>query len=346
MTSQFEREIREQPDVLRRLLREGSSDVERIAERVRRAHPSFVMIAARGTSDNAARYAQYLFGARNGLPVALAAPSLFTLYHAPPRLDEALVIGISQSGQSPDIVAVISEARRQGALTLALTNDPRSSLATTSELCLSLRAGEERAVAASKTYTCELTSLAMLSVALADLQESREQLEAMPDLISETLRRNHDVGTKAQAFATARQFVVIGRGFNYATSHEVALKIKETSYVVAEAYSSAEFLHGPIAVVEEGFPAILIAPSGAVYDDVADLYDTLSSRNAKLVAISDRTDLLNHASAALPLPSDIPEWLTPIVAIVPGQLWALALAQAKGFDPDHPRGLSKVTRTT
>ena len=345
MTSQFEREIHEQPTVIARLLTDGPEDARRIAERIRSADPSFVMIAARGTSDNAARYAQYLFGARNRLPVALATPSLFTLYHAPPRLTHGLVIGISQSGQSPDIVAVVAEARIQGALTLAITNDPNSALAEAADLCLELRAGTEQAVAASKTYTAELTALAMLSTALEDDDDGRSQLLKLPRIIEEALHLNQHLATSAARFASNEQFLVVGRGYNYATAYEVALKIKETSYVAAEAHSSAELRHGPIAVVDEGFPIVLIAPSGAALEDVIELYAELRDRDAEVLVIGDRPELLLDESHSLPIPPGIPEWLSPIVAVVPGQLWALELARAKGFDPDQPRGLTKVTRT-
>jgi glucosamine--fructose-6-phosphate aminotransferase (isomerizing) len=345
LASQFEREIHQQPGAVERLLTTGREDVARIADHVRAFDPHFVMIAARGTSDNAARYAQYLFGAHNRLPVALATPSLFTLYHSPPRLYGALVIGISQSGASPDIVAVLAEARAQGALTLALTNEPDSALAKAAELCLELRAGDERAVAATKTYTNQLVALAMLSATLQDDRERQNALERLPDQMTEALRLNGEIRQLSAEFAGSRQFVVIGRGYNYATAFEIALKIKETSYVVAEAYSSAEFLHGPIAVVDEGFPALVIAPSGTVYDDVEALHDVLAERQAKLVAISDRSELLDGADAPLPLPADVPEWISPVVAVVPGQIWALELARAKGIDPDQPRGLTKVTRT-
>ncbi len=343
--SQLEQEIHEQPEAVTQLISSGSGDVDQIAGRIHAVDPAFVMIAARGTSDNAARYAKYLFGARNKLPVALAAPSLFTLYHAPPKLRNALVLGISQSGQSPDIVSVIQEARDQGALTLALTNDSASTLAHTAELCLSLHAGEEKSVAATKTYTNELTALAMLSAALEGDAEVHNQIARLPGLITETLRLGSDIRREASRFAAARQFVVIGRGYNYATAFEIALKIKETSYVVAEAYSSAEFLHGPIAIIDDGFPAIVIAPQGAVFDDIEALHNILVQRKADMIAITDQKDLLDRASSPLPLPQGIPEWLSPILAVIPGQLWALEFARARGIDPDQPRGLSKVTRT-
>lgn len=342
-TTQFEREIREQPDVLARLLREGGEAAGRVAERVRVFAPRAAFIAARGTSDNAARYAQYLYGARNGLAVGLTTPSLFTLYARPPRLADTLVLGISQSGQSPDIVAVLAEARRQGALTLALTNDPASPLATAAELLLPLHAGAERAVAATKTYTTQLLALAMLSVALDADADAVAALGRVPEAVARTLALNARLADEV-ADPRPRRFVVIGRGFNYATAFEIALKLKETSYVVAEPFSSADFLHGPTALLEPGFPVVLVAPSGRVYRDVADLMGLLREREARVVAITDRPAAFAGASI-LPLADDVPEWLSPLVAVVPGQLLALAHAQARGFNPDQPRGLSKVTHT-
>lgn len=343
--SQLEREISEQPDALRRQLAEGRREAEKIAAAVRAYDPRWVLIAARGSSDNAARYAQYLLGAHDRLGVALAVPSLFTLYAAPPALKNALVVGISQSGQSPDIVSVIDEARRQGALTLTITNDPASPLAAAGAHCLPLSAGVERAIAATKTYTCELMALAMLSAALEDRAEHWQELEAVPDQVEQALALNRDLGAAASRFARARGLFVLARGFNYATAFEIALKIKETSYSIAEPYSFADFLHGPVAVIDDGFPVLLVAPSGQALADVPALLDLLSERNASIVAISDRSEILARAAVKLPLPRGVPEWLSPIVSVVPGQLWALALTLAGGHDPDQPRGLRKVTLT-
>jgi len=343
--SQLEREIHQQPQTIDRLLVEGRASVEEVARQIRAAAPRSILIAARGTSDNAARYATYLFGAHNRLNTGLAAPSLFTIYHAPPHLSETLVIGISQSGQSPDIVAVLDAANRQGALTIAITNDSASPLAQAAAHTLEIRAGEERAVAATKTYTAELVTLAMLSAALEDDGERWQTLAELPHLLDETLRLNQHVAAVAERLRMAEQFVVIGRGFNYSTAFEIALKIKETCYVVAEPYSSADFRHGPIALIHSGFPVILLAPSGAVDQDIDMLLDLLTARAADIVAITDRQAVRGRASASLPLPVGIPEWLSPVVAVVPGQLLALASATVRGIDPDHPRGLSKVTRT-
>jgi glucosamine--fructose-6-phosphate aminotransferase (isomerizing) len=343
--SQVEKEIHEQPEALERLLRQGREAVEEVAARVRAFAPRFVVIAARGSSDNTARYAQYLFGAYNRLSVSLATPSLFTYYEAAPSLAGALVVGISQSGQSPDIVAVVESGRRQGALTLAVTNRPGSPLALAAESTLPLLAGEERAVAATKTYTSQLCALAMLSAGLGSETSRWEELSRVPDLVAKAISMNASPDDRAERYRYAEHFVVVGRGFNYATAFEVALKMKETSYVVAEPYSPADLLHGPVAIIDRGFPVLLVATSGRVLDDLESLTELLERRRADLVAITDDPGVLGRARVSLPLPAGVPEWVSPMVAVVPGQLFAVALARTRGLDPDEPRGLSKVTET-
>jgi glucosamine--fructose-6-phosphate aminotransferase (isomerizing) len=343
--SQVETEIREQPDALRRLLREGRSTAEAIAARIRERAPRFVVIAARGSSDNAARYAQYLFGAHNRLPVCLATPSLFTAYHAGPSLAGALVVGVSQSGRSPDIVSVLEAGRRDGSLTVAITNEPGSPLARAAEAVLPLAAGPERAVAATKTYTASLGALAMLSAALEGTDARWAELARVPELVRTAIEAPGALDDRVARYRYAEHFVVVGRGFNYSTAFELALKLKETSYLVAEPYSPADLLHGPVAMIDRGFPALVIAPSGRVLADLAALIDRLDERHAEVVAISDDPAVLGRARIGLGLPCGIPEWLSPLVAVAPGQLWAVALARARGLDPDSPRGLSKVTET-
>ena len=343
--SQVETEIREQPEALSRLLRDGRAKAEEIAARIRERAPRYVVIAARGSSDNAARYAQYLFGAHNRLPVCLATPSLFTAYGAGPSLAGALVVGVSQSGRSPDIVAVLEAGRREGAFTVAITNEPGSALAQAAEAVLPLLAGAERAVAATKTYTASLGALAMLSVAVEGTASRWDELSRVPALARAAIEMNAALGDKVSRYRYAEHFVVVGRGFNYSTAFEIALKMKETSYLVAEPYSPADLLHGPVAMIDRGFPALVVAPSGRVLADLSTLMLTLDERHAELVAISDDPTVLERARVALPLPSGVPEWLSPLVAIVPGQLFAVALARTRGLDPDRPRGLSKVTET-
>jgi glucosamine--fructose-6-phosphate aminotransferase (isomerizing) len=340
------REIGEQPAVLAGLLAAERRGVAAIAAALRaRPAPAFVLIAARGTSDNAARYAQYLFGAANRLPVALATPSLFTLYGAPPALAAALVIGISQSGESPDVLAVVEEGRRQGAPALAITNVPESPLARAAEFVLPLHAGVERSVAATKTYTAQLLALAMLSAALAGDEDRWRELDAAPRAVEAALALDDEVRQRAERYRYLDRLVTSGRGYCYGTAFELALKLKETCYLLAEAYSPPDFLHGPVAMIEAGFPALLVAPDGAVFADLLAFARALHARGAELIAISDRPDLLALARTPLRLPRALPEWLAPLAAIVPGQLLALHLARARGLDPDRPRGLRKVTRT-
>jgi len=338
-------EIGEQPAALERQLLDGRSSATAVAAAIRSRNPQCIVMAARGSSDNAARYAQYLLGAHNRLLVSLATPSLFTLYGAPPHLAHAAVIGVSQSGRSPDIVAVLDEAREQGALGIAVTNDTSSPLARAASHCLPLHAGPERSVAATKTYTTQLCALAMLSAALEDRPSRWSELARLPELAHQTLLLNAELNAADERLSASERLFVIGRGFNYATAFEVALKIKETGYLVAEPYSSADFRHGPSAVVGRGFPVVLIAPSGRALNDVAELTELCRRRGAPVIAISDARAALGSADLQLPIPTGVPEWLSPLLSVIPGQLFAVSLARSRGLDPDNPRGLSKVTET-
>ncbi len=341
-------EIEEQPAVIERLLDAGRESIEGIADAVAARIASraidLVVLAARGTSDHAAIYAQYRFGVDLELPVALAAPSLRSLYGAEPRLDRALVIGISQSGRSPDVVAVVAGARAQGAATIAITNEPASDLAAAAEHVVDLDAGEERAVAATKTYTASLTAIAMLIAALAprlDRETNGPALAGLPAAMSQALtpERRAQAVDLAQRLAASDRIIVVGRGFEYATARELALKLKELARVSADPYSSADFLHGPLALVQAGLPVIVLAPSGRAVPDADALIGRLRELGAAPLVVSDR------AGAAVALPEGIPDALMPIVSIVPGQLLAMNTAIARGIDPDSPRWISKVTLT-
>lgn len=338
-------EIHEQPQVLSRLLEAEDEPIQKLASAIRTRAISYVVIAARGTSDNAGRYAQYLLGAVNGLVVGLATPSLFTIYQQPPRFGNALVLGISQSGKSPDIVAVLAEARRQGTLTAAITNAADSDLAQEADHTINLQAGVERSIAASKTYTSELAAIALLSAHLKHDQGMLEVLRQVPQVVATTLSMNSEVSRIAQRYRYMRDCVVVGRGYNYATAFELALKLKELTYTIAEPYSSADFLHGPLALIEHGFPAIVIAPSGVTLPEMQGFMRSLKGREAEIIAISDSQDALQLADVPLALPQPVPEWLSPIPAIIPGQLLAMHLAHVRNYDPDHPRGLRKITET-
>lgn len=337
-------EIHQQPAVIAELLATESDHVAQIANSIRNRF-KYVIIAARGTSDNAARYAQYLFGVHNQLQVALATPSLFTLYDTPPRMEDALVIGISQSGQSPDIVSVLAEGRRQGCPTLAITNEPSSPLAQSADAVIPLHAGVEKSIPATKTYTSSLAALAMLSCGLQAGDDRLAQLQQVPQAMEMTLSNLGEVIGRSERYRYMGHCAVIGRGFNYATAFEIALKVKELTRVVAEPYSSADFRHGPIATVTQGFPVILIAPSGAVSKDMHELVVHLQRLQAEMILISDNKPLLDGARLGLSVPAGLPEWLTPLVSVLPGQLFAMTLAIARGLSPDQPQGLSKVTET-
>ncbi len=344
--SLLQREIQEQPAAIARLLEAARGTVNDLAAAIRARDVCYIMIAARGTSDNAGIYAKYLFAAHNGLPVALTTPSLFTLYRRPPRLRHVLVLGISQSGQSVDIVEVIQEANRQGALTAAITNAPDSPLAQAAQFTLDLNAGPEKAVAATKTYTTSLVMLALLSATLAQDEGRLAWLEQLPEYVARTLDvAGEAVQRRAERYRYMEDCVVIGRGYNYATAFEIALKLKELTYVVAAPYSSADFQHGPMAIIDPGFPVLVVTPSGTLLPHMMSFLDQLREREAEILVISDQAEALALARTPMPLPPGVPEWLSPVIAVIPGQLLALHLTLAKGLEPDSPRGLQKVTIT-
>lgn len=328
--SRFRLEIAEQPEVAARLLGDGAETARAIGARIRAVAPRGFTIAARGSSDNAALYAKYLFGARNQALVALAAPSLFTHYARPPRLEGQCVIGISQSGESPDVIAVLEEARRQGSLTLAITNEGSSRLAQAAELVLPLQAGPELSVPASKTYTSSLLALALISQALNPEPDFGSALAQVPDAIARALEREASVQAGVPAFVGPRA-IVLGRGFNFSTAEEIALKLSETSYVLARAWSVADFEHGPIAIVEAGLPVLVVDGGGPVAADLESVRERVSEKGGHIVSLVDE--------------SGLPEALTPIPLAVLGQLFAHQVAIARGMDPDRPRTIHKVTRT-
>ncbi len=339
-------EISEQPDRIESLLLSQRKSVEKIAVAIQKRDIQYVFLAARGTSDNAGRYANYLLGARNGLPLALATPSLFTYYRRPPKLRDALVVGISQSGQSPDIVSVLQEGRRQGCLTLAITNEPGSPLARSADFLLNIRAGAEKAVAATKTYTTQLMTVAMLSAALNGSGKDWDELGKVGGWMRSALEQEDIIARVAQRYRYMDRTVVLGRGFNYSTAFEWALKLKELTYIIAEPYSSADFAHGPIAMVDSGFPVLAVVPRGKVFQSMFDALKHLrADYGAELVVISNDKRALSLAQLPLTIPQAVPEWLSPLVSILPAQLFAYHLTLAKGYNAERPRGLRKVTET-
>lgn len=331
-------EIWEQADVVERLLANMAETGRHLT--ALGSDSTHVVIAARGTSDNAARYAQYVWGARNRLSVALTTPSLFSIYRTPPSLEGALIVGISQSGQSPDLVEVVAEARRQRRPVLVITNEPDSPLASGADVVIDLCAGEENAVAATKTYTAQLAAVAYASAAMGG--DGPEAVASTPSVLRTVLDGAGDWTGAVDELVDADRCVVVGRGFHHATVHEWALKMQELTYILAQPYSAADFLHGPVAVVEKGFPVLLVATDGPTYSQMSAIADDLLARGAHVITISNVVSAPGSAVITLP---GVEDWLSPIAVAPVIQLFVHALAVARGQDPDAPRGLSKVTRT-
>ena len=332
-------EIAQQPDVVARLLERERSTLRALAAELRRRRPRYAVIAARGSSDNAARYAQHVLGRILRLPVVLATPSLHTLYDAPPRFIDAIVIGVSQSGASPDVVSVVAEGARQGALTAAITNDPSSPLAAAAAHVVDLGAGEERSVAATKTYTASLAAIAALAAA-GDPGLAAE-VERLPGALAAQLALTGAAGAAVDAAAGWERLTVVGRGAHYATAFEAALKVRELAGIVAEAFSPADLLHGPIATAGPAQPLLAIAPAGPTEGSMRELVAAARERGAHVAAIGHDPALGDPFMELV----DVPEWLGPAVAIVPAQLLAVGLAERRGVDVDAPFGLSKITLT-
>ena len=339
-------DIAEQPDVYARLLDAGNASVAEAAARVARRAPRHVVFTARGTSDHAALYAAYLTEIRLGIPAGLASPSAITVYGARPDLRDALVVGVSQSGGSPDLVEVVRVAREQGAYTLAVTNNPDSPLARAAELSVDVGAGHERAVAATKTYTAELLALLMLveGVRAGDGRlpaAERTALDALPDHAARLLADPTAVDL-AGRYRFAARLVTTGRGYAYPTARETALKLMETSYLPALAFSGADLLHGPLAMADPDVPVLAVVGSGPGGTAMREVLARLGERRADVVAIGPSD--VDGVALRIPTP-DVDERYAPLLDILPLQRLALALALHRGEDPDAPRGLGKITST-
>jgi len=344
-------EIRQQPEALRRTIEAGIRTASELRRRFDKRRPRMVVLAARGTSDNAAQFGRYLIEITTGIPVSLAAPSTLTLYGSRIDYREALIVGISQSGESTDINALITDARNSGAMTLGISNEAESSLMKTVDCALRVCAGKEQSVAATKTYTGQLAALYLLGHALGaplDLDELRR----LPARVEAALKLEDQIFEAAARYRSMTRAMSIGRGLNYCTALEFGLKLMETSYVSANRFSSADVLHGPVAVVEDAFPAFAFAPRGITWPSVRELIERLGGLGAKTLVFSDLPALETRGLPAnvislLPNGRDAqPEDLcSPIPLIVPAQLFCAHLAASKGLNPDAPRGLSKVTLT-
>lgn len=315
---------------------------EEIGNRVRAVAPvpmHGTTIVARGSSDHAAVYGRYLLELASGRPVALAAPSLHTLYGINVDYSGQLVVAVSQSGQTPEIVTTLRLLCGAGGRGLAITNDPTSELADAAEAVIELGAGEERAVPATKTVTAQLAAFAIVACALGPVPFSRAELASVPVWVSQVLDDPGPASAAAEALVDASRLIVVARGFMYGAALEAALKIEETCSLFADGYSAADLRHGPIAAVTSSFPVVALVASGPAYRDVVELVAELRARGAHVLTIAPDND------ADLPLPQGMPETLAPIVAMVRAQQLARTLALRLGHDPDRPPGLTKVTAT-
>ncbi|NLG84541.1 MAG: SIS domain-containing protein [Firmicutes bacterium] len=337
-------EIKAQPEILARLGREAKEEVEELAARMKERGTEFIVFAARGTSDHAAIFGQYFLSYLTGLPVALAAPSLVTIYRRPLRLAKALVIGISQSGAAADVAEYLAAARSAGALTALVTNNPRSPMAAQVDHLLLCRAGEEQAVAATKTYTAEMALLAMLGLALAGDEARAGAFAELPAKLRKTLALEEAIKAGVERYAFMEECLVLARGLNQATALEAALKIQETSRIGAKGFSAADFAHGPIALVRPQRPVLLFAPDGVAVEGLLEMATKIRERGAELIVFSDLERALAMGRTAFRLPP-VAEVFSPFTCIVAAQLFACFLALSKGLDPAHPEGLTKVTVT-
>ncbi|MGH3729300.1 MAG: SIS domain-containing protein [Micromonosporaceae bacterium] len=337
-------DIAEQPAVYARLLGDGAPGIAKVAAEIARRRPRFVVYTARGTSDHAALYAAYLTEIRLGIPTGLASPSAITVYGARPDFADSLVIGVSQSGGSPDLVEVIRVAREQGACTLAVCNNPDSPLGAAAELVVDIAAGHERAVAATKTYTAELLALLMLieGVRAGDgglPADERSRLARLPEL-AQVLIDDRTATELAPRYRFAEQLITTGRGYAYPTARETALKLMETSYLAALAFSGADLLHGPLAMADPDVPVLAMVGGGLAGESMRAVLAKLGERRADVVSVGPSGALGLH----IPTP-DVDERYAPLLDIIPMQQLALALALSRGEDPDAPRSLLKVTET-
>ena len=340
--SQMLREITEQPEVLEKTIRAESGKYAKLKTFLRARDVDLIVLVARGSSDNAALLGRYLLEITTGIPVSLSAPAVYTLYKADLKLSRALVVGISQSGEGVDINQVLEAAKKSGAFTLGITNEAASTMAKIVDETLLIHAGREKSVAATKTYTGQMLHFYLLASILSD---EKIEFEKIPQFTSQALELKPQIEELVQRYVFMENCVVVGRGLNYGNAYEWALKLMETCYVVAERFSSADFFHGPLAIVERRFPVMLFSPQGVAAQSNLDLLKRLKDLHADSFSITNDQEIAALSSRTLLMPPEITEFLSPIPFIVPAQLFAALLAEAKGLNPDAPRSLSKVTTT-
>lgn len=335
-------EIAEQPAVLERTIAAEREKLTKLGDFLRQKEIDLIILVARGSSDNASFFGRYLLEVTTGIPVSLSAPSVFTLYNAKLRLNRAVVIGVSQSGEGSDINHVLDSAKSYGAFTIGITNEAGSTMAKLADETLLIHAGREKSVAATKTYTGQMLHFYMLASAVGD---KRIDYHKIPEFAEKALTLQPEIRELVQRYTFMENCVVVGRGMNYGNSYELALKLMETCYVVAERFSSADFFHGPLAIVERRFPVILFAPTGVTQSSSVDLLNRLHELHADSLSITNDEKIAQLSSRSIRMPVELDEFLSPIPFIIPAQIFAAYLSEAKGINPDAPRSLAKVTKT-
>jgi glucosamine--fructose-6-phosphate aminotransferase (isomerizing) len=338
-------EIMEQPAALGGCLECNASVLQQVVARLKAQRIDRVVIAARGTSDHAGVYGKYALEMLVGTPVALAASSIYTIYNRTLKLDNALVIGISQSGRAEDVLEVLHGANESGALTVAITNYPDSPVAREARFHLCCEAGVERSVAATKTFITQIFLLALLSAEWAGDEALLKDLRAIPLRMAQTFDIAGEIGEKVERYRFMQECFVLARGVNYAVALEAALKIQETTFVRAKAFASSDFQHGPIAMIDSDIPVIVYAPDGPSLPNMSAMADRLASSGIELVVISNNRDLLSKGACAFAIPPESNDILSPFFNAAVAQMFACKLAVVKGMDPDNPKGLTKVTIT-
>jgi glucosamine--fructose-6-phosphate aminotransferase (isomerizing) len=344
MTTKMWDEIWEQPAVLEKCLK-NAGNIREIVRTLKTQNIHFVYIAARGTSDHAAVYGKYVIEYLLGIPVALAAASIFTIYHQKLNFKDSLVIGISQSGEAADVLEVIQSANQHGAVTVSITNAPQSPLAGAAKFHLYCNAGLETSVAATKTFTSQLFSIAQLVAEWAGQQKVLDELAKIPEQVMNTLELSRDISGKAERYLLMNECFMLARGINYAIALEAALKIQETNYIRAKAFATSDFQHGPIAMIDRGIPVMVFVPEGQAFEDVRQTMNVLKNNQMELIVISNNKELLEQGSCSFAIPATTEDLISAFFNVVVAQIFACQLALVKGLDPDHPRRLSKVTIT-
>lgn len=338
-------EIWEQPIVLGRCFEKNIDIIKSLVKTIKERNIGLVCIAARGTSDHAAVYGKYVLELVLGIPVSLAASSVFTIYQKDLKLKNALVIGISQSGKAADVLEVIKEANKQGAITVSITNSQDSPLATEAMFHLDCAAEQEKSVAATKTFTAEIYLLAQLAMEWLGDAKLKEQIMAIPKELSHVFEISNTIEERVERYRFMQECFVLARGINYAVSLEAALKIQETTYVRAKAFATSDFQHGPIAMIDSDIPVIIFAPEGPTLKDLTEMAQKLKQENVELIMVSNNKELLEMGTCSFRIPETNNDIISPFFNVVVAQMFACKLAVTKGLDPDNPRRLRKVTIT-